>query len=227
MQRQAEEFPTRSQVWRGAALVTIAAALWVQRDPKSEDLVWEGEVYCVSDGQGGEGVVVFGDGRTVGGFFDHESDRSPIPDEREREYDWRPFFAGIPPDLLALVQREILPRMRFEYRGILTPIVTAAFWGRGDQLTGAEPWDAIFDNGGFLLETALLEPEEAIEACRANYAFSNAQVTALRSLFERRMASQDAVVSVAPAEGQLFRLGGEAAIEKSRALLAAVSIGLP
>lgn len=227
MPSQVEDFPTRTELWRGCILVTIAAGLWLPRHPQYQDKEWEGTTYQCDDGQGACGVVAFTAEGVAAAFFDHESDRSPFPDEWERDYDWRPFFAGIPPDLLELAEREVLPRMLFDYRRARAPIVTAAFWGHGEQLTGAEAWDAIFDNGGFLLEFELMEPEEAIDAYRVSHHLSLEQEGVLRSLFRRRLVSQDAAVRVTLAEERVFRLGSDEGIDKSRTLLAAVGIVLP
>src|SRR5579875_2729648 len=207
MQSGETAFPTRAQLWRGATLRTIVAAVWVQEDPQSRAVRWQDATYVRDDEQGTLGAVVFAGERVAGAFFDHESERSPFADEWRRDYDWRELVAGIPADLLALLEGQVLPFMVMEYRNRQTPVLTAALWGEGDRLTSNEAWADVFANGAFILDLEVLDPEEALVESIRDYEFSPQQGTVVQSLYERKIAAAGRPIEVLPDEQGVFRVG--------------------
>jgi hypothetical protein len=181
------------------------------------------------DGQGNEGAITFGKIGTVVVLFDHESDRSPFAfayGEDGTGYDIERFFRGMPAQLRKLAQDEALQFMLQDYQGG-KPGITAAMWGEGETITAAEPWDAIREHGGFLIEHALLDPTGAITDLQDNYALSDSQAQLLAALFERRLASEGQTISLTEGERAVLMAQGKADIQASRKLFELIHIILP
>src|SRR5262249_16741061 len=76
-------------------------------------------------------------------------------------------------------------------KGMEVPCVTSAFWSTdGWWLNSGEPWPVVMANGAErLLRPALSRVDVALEYLRNAYALSARQMTAILSLYERRMAA--------------------------------------
>ncbi|MGI8552105.1 MAG: hypothetical protein ACR2PL_15180 [Dehalococcoidia bacterium] len=226
MKRTQKGFPTRLRLWEGAILATVVQAIRQASSARRRyERRWEGRTYCLDDEQGGQGAVSFGGDGLVGAFFDHESPRSPwAPGGR---YPLDRLFAGIPASLFELAQRQIFPRLSTEYEGKQIPLVTAAFWSKDDSLTAAEPWSKVVEHNADLIRIEIMEQSVALVGWEKESGFSSAQSAFVRSLFDRRMASSEQPVVVGAWEREILIGEGDAGLEHSRELLAAVNIILP
>lgn len=233
-------FPPRLQLWRGVILSTIAEAVWCCGIDAYPDQAWVGPNYTVADQQSAVGTVTFQEDQVVGVFCDVHSPRDVT--QNAGQFDWRPYFVGIPPKLLALAEQHALRIQLSGYPGT----VTAVFWSDGEYLAAAEPWPSVYQHGAHVLRHALLDADSAMATWQAENHLSSAQLALVRALFERRMGSMELPVPVTGAErdtmiseGATHRIWLYAAVgiagqredavglEQSRKLLAGVGIVMP
>jgi hypothetical protein len=109
--------------------------------------------------------------------------------------------------------------------------ITAAMWADGERFTAAEPWADVFDNSGWACVTHLLPPEVALRKWWSGMWLPGSGERAAWSLYERRLASTDAVIAVEPWEWQAFVEAAEqvpdpARLANAACLLAGVGIAL-
>jgi hypothetical protein len=222
-------FPDRATLWRGVVLGTIAHAIWVAGGASLAVLQqWDGVNYTLNDVSGARGTVTFTPERVVAAFRDeHSLARAAPPLQGTGRYAAEYYFAGAPEAVVALAREEALQYLFDTYQGVDQPVVTAAFWSEGATLRAIEPWPAVVEHGAHLLRIQLLPTDEAVSAWEEDYELSRAQVTLLRTIFERRMATPDGVVALTPRDHRALAAAGEDGLEESRALLAAIGIALP
>jgi hypothetical protein len=183
-----DHFPTVRRLREGVILRTITQAIWQAPDPGlAYYLSWDRPTYIINDGSGNRAAIAFQDDAIVGVFFDHESERSPYGDDGD--YDWRRYFTGAPAHVPALAAEHALPYMLQDELVSPLPLITAACWSDGAELTGSESWPDVYTHGGHLVRIEILEPEEALAECQAEYEFTRAQADLLRALFQRKLAS--------------------------------------
>ena len=147
------------------------------------ELSWDGPNYSRQDSQGTYGTITFAEDGLVGVFRDEHSPRAPR--HSEAEYDLAQRLSGMPSDLVALAEREALQYVFDEYQGQVGPIITAAFWSTGDDVTAAEPWPTVVEHGAHLVRIEAMETEAAIVEWQQEYEWDAAEVTLLRSFFSR------------------------------------------
>ena len=218
--------PKRSQLWQGSLLATIAHSLYVVADPElSYELSWDGPNYSRQDSQGTRGTVTFAPDRLVAVFRDDHSSR--MPERADAPYNLDPYFTDMPEDLRALAHAEALQYVFDEYNSKIAPLITAAFWSRGDTLTAAEPWSQVLKHGAHLLDTELSEPEGAVSAWAEYYGLSDEQVDLLRALFRRKTTIPDEQITLDQPEYRILVSKGSEGLEECRELLLALGIVIP
>ena len=226
MTTQSGEFPTRTQLWRGAILNTIAHAVWFASKFRGYYVQWDGDTYVLDDAAGTRGAIVFGRQGLVGTFCSGESRRAPWL--TEEPYDLSQYFMGMPAALRTLADRA-LQYFIYDYRDAnhtKAPAATTAFWGEGEQLTAAETWPLVVEHGAFVLETEVMETDEAMQAMRQDLELSAAQTTLVYALYTRKIAAYEQTVVVRSWEREVLVAAGDAGIEQTRTLLADVGVVL-
>jgi hypothetical protein len=221
-------FPDRSALWRGVVMGTIAHAIWVAPNPSLAVLQqWDGRNYTVNDVASARGTITFAEDCMVAAFRDERSRHRAAPPRRGAgQYAAEYYFQGAPAEVLMLARNEALQYLFDDWQGGAEPVITAAFWSEGPMLTATEPWTAVLEHGAHLLQLQLLPPERGIPAWEQAYELSPEQRVLLGHLSERRLAQPDGVVAMTPAECQALTAVGDAGIEESRELLAAVGISV-
>ncbi|NJL33334.1 MAG: hypothetical protein HC893_05080 [Chloroflexaceae bacterium] len=220
-----ETFPTRSQLWSGVVLSTIAHAIWVFADPTlSYEKSWDGKNYSVQNSMGARGTITFSDEKVVGVFFDENSPRNPF--RLRSKYNLLDFFRGSHSELLDLAQNETLQYLLGEYNGELIPLITSAFWNEGEFLTAAEPWSDVILHGAHLIRTETLNTSDALTILQGDYEFSLPQVNLVQSLFDRKMKESHSATFVSSKELEILNADGNEGIIESCNLLAAIGIYL-
>lgn len=74
--------------------------------------------------------------------------------------------------------------------------ITAAMWADSGQFTAAEPSEAVYNNSLWTLCWYLLLREPALRQWQRRLDMTEAQVAAVRSVYLRRTAAEDAVISL-------------------------------
>jgi hypothetical protein len=219
-------FPERDRLWPGAVLGTIAHSFWVAANPDfANEQSWDKSNYSVQDSQGTRGTVTFAGDDVVAAFRDENSPRSPF--RSGLQYDLRAYFEGIPDGLYALAEKEALQYVLDEYEGKTVPVITAAFWGEGDRLTAAEPWKDVVANGAHLLNTQLMDPDEAMEEWVSAYELTGEQAGLMRSLFDRKTKDPQGTITLNDDEVAVLTAGGNDGETEARELLAGIGIDWP
>ena len=230
-------FPLSVRLWQGAVLATIANAIFRAVDDSFVGgRTWNGSHYWLNDDQGAFGVVGFRDSmalrdwRIVALLCDSNTDRSGW-EPGTHPPDWRPRLAGMPADLRAWAERDLLDYMRQvpleDGSGTLAPLITAAFWSDGDRLAANEPWSEVLKYGAHVLSTELMEFDEAVEELQGDYLLFPDQVELLVSLYERKMADPSTPVVVQREGLEVLFADGDRGLETTRDLLQAIGIILP
>lgn len=214
---------TTSQLWEGCILATVAHAIFIAQHPElAHEQSWDGLNYNIQDSQGALGTITFGDGGTVGAFFDSHSSRNPFTSGCAADLDER--FAGMPSALRALAEREALQYLLQDFQGNNVSLVTAAFWSEKTRLVAAEPWPDVISHGAHLIQVQLCPLHEAIVAWQSHYGFNATKLKLLRFVCERKMSAGKKPVALTDSEKEILREGGSQGLQLSRDLLAGVSI---
>lgn len=224
--KDSSRFPTYEQLWQGSLLATIAHAISIAKDPElAYEHSWHGSNYSLQNSMGVRGTIVFDGGDFVAVFFDAHSTRNPFRSEMSYNYDF--YFVGMPAALQPLSDSASMHILE-DYYGLIMPVVTAAFWGHGTDVTAVEPWLEVVRHGAHLVHTNVLPPTTAIAEWQENYELVPSQVALLGSLFGRRMTTEStAVVVLEPWEQDIMMAFGTEGIDQSRELLASIGIILP
>ncbi len=217
-------FPTRSRLWQGAILHTIAHAIWIMQHPLlADEVVWRGFNYEIDNSEGTRGIITFSDAGIVGVFRDNLSPRAPWSSKPD-SYDFTDFLKGIPTDLYNLMKQHALPYMHTFGPIIDSPVITAAFWGNGEALTASEPWSQVLENGANILDIELLDFDEALAVVEENYDFLPFQLATVKTLFKRKMAEPDSVITLSEQETNSLTEVSSEGFEESSELFLAIGI---
>lgn len=225
MREPQRAFPTRSELWWGAVIHTVAHAVFLAPDPSlANEVSWDGINYNRQDSQGACGTVTFAADGLVGVYFDAHSARSPY--RRARAYTVDPYFVGIPAPLLGLAHDEALRYVLADYYGRIVPVITAACWATGEGVTAVEPRADVLAHGAHLLWIESMETALALVALHEEYEFSGERVRSVRSVYERRRAVEGTIL-LTPEEHAALVSEGDAGLDESRTLLASVGVSIP
>ena len=221
-------FPTIWELLQGALLNTIAYAIWFAADSLlANEVGWNGKNYLRQDSMGTSGAIHFADSATaVGAFFAHDSAYSPFANPG-RGYDIERFLSGMPSKLHEIADTEVLPFLLQDYKGIVQPIITAAFWCSGASLTAAMPWSEIWAHGAQILKTELMPLDSVFEHLKANFELTSEQLALIEALFHKRRTELDSIIVLDDAEYRALVSQGNAGISETERLLNSINIRLP
>ncbi|HEY3963909.1 MAG TPA: hypothetical protein VGM05_05080 [Planctomycetaceae bacterium] len=212
-------FPAVEQLRRGIVLNFVAHSFWLTSHEPVFQMDWEDDT-CFEDNIQGEHLAVsFPEGGAVAVFYSTESSRNPFP-EGSAPYDQSWFFRSMPRRLEPARDRALAQMydLDFRCRNPSGAVITAAMWADGERFTAVEPWEDVYDNSGWALQTHLLPPEIALQEWWQGMGFPDALKWAAWSLYERRLASTAPVI---PAERREWQAFVEAARGNPRRAIAA------
>src|SRR5262249_25401844 len=182
--------------------------------------------------QGEYWAVAFTEGGAVAVFYSSESARNPFP-EGSPPYDQSRYFKGMPRRLNPAKERalSLMIDLDFQTGNPSRAAITAAMWADGERFTAAEPWADVYDHSLWACHTHLLPPEVALREWWRGTGLPGSGDRATWSLYERRLASTDAVIAVEPWEWQAFveaagQVPDPAKLAAAEYLLASVGIAL-
>jgi hypothetical protein len=172
----------------------------------------------VQDSAGSRGAIAFAGPRFVAVVFYADSDRNPF--RADVSYDLDNFFFGLPTDLQRLAHDEALQYVLQELDGIVTPIITSAFWGDGRNvyIGAAEPWSDVFAHGAMLFRRQLSPPDVAIQNWIDDYGLQVPETRLVRSLYDRKMNNPERLIELNESEARVIRniTRGTEGLEASR-----------
>lgn len=218
-------FPSTRTLWQGVVLGTIAQAIRVMGDTTFvHEQSWDVPNYSVQNSMGARGTITFTKNEVVGVFFDDDSPRNPF--SSKQQYSVLDFTRKMPSNIASLAQNEALQYVLEDLNGQREPVITAAFWSVGDQMTSFEPWDQVVANGAHIVEFQVLQPEEAFPKWQEEYRLSTAQAELMKALYKNRMSNPDDIIRLTSDEIHILQAEGIAGIEDTRELLKALRFEL-
>ncbi len=221
-------FPSVHRLWQGVILSTIAHAIWVAAYPLlSGEEGWDGPNYWLTNGSGAYATVTFAEQFMVAAFYDLHSTRSPTRLDASEPYDPGTYFASAPIEVWELAQRETLQYLHFDFAPQELPLVTAACWSEGEQMTAGEAWPEVVAHGAHLLDRQFLPAEQAIIAWQEIYQFADDQVRLLGELYWRKLHHSGSLTQLTRDEQYILFAYGDAGRDASAAILKAIGIAFP
>ncbi len=218
-------FPSTRTLWQGVVLGTIAQAIRVIGNTTFvHEQSWDVPNYSVQNSMGARGTITFRQNEVVGVFFDENSPRNPF--SSKQQYSVFDFTRKMPSNIASLAQDEALQYVLEDLNGQIAPVITAAFWNIGDQITSFEPWDQVVANGAHIVEFQVLQTEEAFPKWQEEYHLNTGQVKLMKALYERRMSSPNDIIRLTTDEIHILQSEGIAGIESARELLKALRFEL-
>jgi hypothetical protein len=225
-------FPTVEQLRHGIVLCCIAHSFWLAVHKPVFQMFCDDDTYFEDEIQGEYWAVAFTEGGAVAVFYSSESSRNPFP-EGSPPYDQSQYFKGMPRRLDPAKERALSLMIDLDWQtgNPSKAAITAAMWAAGERFTAAEPWTAVYDHSLWACYTHLLPPEVALREWWSGMDLPGSGERATWSIYERRLASTDAVIAVEPWEWQSFveAAGQEpepAKLAAAQELLASVGIAL-
>jgi len=198
-------FPTVTRLRQGITLGCIAHSFWlVAHEPVSEQF-WDGATYLDDQEQGERWAVSFCETGAVAVFYSTETPRNPFP-ERSPPYDQSRYFKGMPEHLVPAKKRALRYMIDLDWNlGGPNAVVTSAMWADGAQFTAIEPWDDVFDHSGWACWVQLLPPEIALKELWDGMDLPGDGASAIKTLYERRIASPEPMIVMEPWEWETYR----------------------
>lgn len=161
----------------------------------------------MTDSQGASGAISFGLDRSqfVALFFSQESPRSPFCDPTVID-DGLNLLRTVPLQLQALTAMA-LPLLTFDVDGVRKPLVSSLFWsGLVDGYSDScEPWELVYENGGFLIENELLSEQAGLAAWTKDMGLAEAEADLVADLYRRRLATMTDEVLLTDADVNQLR----------------------
>jgi len=107
--------------------------------------------------------------------------------------------------------------------------ITAAMWADTERFTANEPWQAVFHNSLWVCYRQLLPLDVAVIEWQEEFDLNDEGVAVLRSLYQRRSASMQAVIPVEPWEREVITRGqarDDPGLSAARDALGSIGIAL-
>ncbi|MGG0184515.1 hypothetical protein ABEY26_00475 [Bacillus rhizoplanae] len=201
----------RGELWKGCMLASIAHAINVAHYPEfAHEQSWDGFNYNVQDSSGTRGTITFHSNYLVAAFRDDNNERvSDYKDALE-------YFKDAPEELKELATDETLQYLLEDINGEAVPMITAAFWGTGEEIYSQEEFDEMIENGGFLLERQAMDIETAIDEWQEDAEMSDVQINLLKSIFHRKVENPSKVIVLTAEEIQMIESEDEEGLAESR-----------
>jgi hypothetical protein len=220
-------FPTVRQLRHGILLGCIADALYsVAHNVSYAGRSWDGDTYQDDNEQGELWAAAFTPAGAVAVFYSSESERNPFP-RGSPPYDQSLYFRGMPASLETAKERALSWMMNLDWTAGGPKVITSAMWADAEQFEATEPWEVVFRNSLWACHKQLLPLTVAIIEWRNEFDLNDEEAAVLRSLYERRVASNEATVSVTARDREvLTRNRDSAGTLAARDALAHVGIAL-
>lgn len=191
---------TREQIWRGSILASIAHAIMVAHFPEiANEHSWDGMNYSVQDSAGTRGTVTFHPQYCVAAFRNEQSNRMTTGETNAEKH-----FKGAPPPIIALAEVETLQYLLDNINGDVSPVITTAFWGVNHHIVTNDEYESMIENGGFILETHVLDLGAAIDAWVEYYGMNEKQIILMKSIYERKVSNPRDVIRLTDVEGNMI-----------------------
>jgi hypothetical protein len=158
--------------------------------------------YSTNNGSGTRGTITFEEEGLVAAFRDERCDRlflvSADPSACE-------LFAGAPMATTRLAGAEALQYLLDDVSGVAVPVISAAFWSEGDQISASLPWDRVVANGAQVLERQFLPEIKQWTAWQEYYDLVPQEIDLAQRLFAQRTGTHGEALVISEADMGLLR----------------------
>jgi hypothetical protein len=183
-----DEFPPKNFVFPGAALASIAHAIFITTAPfMAHEQSWDGLNYNVQNNEGSRGTISFGDdkSRFVAVFYWEGSDLDPIAKGGSVDDNTARILQGLPNNLQSLSEKALQYVLQ-DIGGKAIPVITSAFWSDPDssKIFGNKPWPEILKQGAKLVQFQTLKTEVAMARWTEEFELPSEQVALTNDIFE-------------------------------------------
>lgn len=173
---------TRTQLWQGCILASVAHAVMVRKFPELNfEHSWDGFNYSMNDGMGCRGTITFATDYTVAAFRDDKLRPQPPED----------FLDAKNTELIRIADNEALQYLLDDADGETKPVITSAFWGKNEALFAAFDADYLFSRGAALIRHQICSPEDAMAYWTEYYEMEQNEITLTRKLFCKKCNAPD------------------------------------
>lgn len=204
---------TPVKLYHGCILAAIVHAVVVGEYPELDyEHSWDGINYSMNDGQGCRATITFHPKYIVAVFQNMER----VQERKECAV----YFQGAPKEIMEIAQKEALQYVLEEVNGRIQPVITGAFWGDWENLYSCQAWDGLMEAGGFLLETQLMDYQNALREWDAYYGLNNEQFALIDRLYKKKTEHNEEPIRLS--EKEKNDLYGD--IEKCRESLREINI---
>lgn len=205
-----------TDLYHGCLFAAIVHAIMVGEYPElNYEHSWDGFNYSMNNSQGCRGTVTFHPQYIAAVFQDNSK---IIPDKDAYDY-----LYDMPDNILRVAESEALQYVLENMDGEIKPVITSAFWGTWEELTGSQGWDDIWENGAHILENQLLPRQQSLTRWDDYYGLTSGQMELAESLLDRKIKSAGGSIILTPAEAK--HLYGD--IEECAVSLQELDIFLP
>ena len=176
---------SKDQLFKGCILASIAHAIMVAHYPElSNEHSWDGMNYSLQDNRGIRGTITFADNFCIAAFRNDQSERLDSDNlKNATEY----FFSGAPKEVINLAKKETFQYLLDNINGKIMPLITAGFWGIGEQLFTKDAYEEMIKNGCSIIETQVLPKSQGINTWKRYYDMTEKQIKLLVYLYDRKI----------------------------------------
>lgn len=205
-----------TDLYYGCLFAAVIHAIMVGEYPElNYEHSWDGFNYSMNNSQGCVGTVTFHPQYIAAVFRDNSK---IIPGKSAYDY-----LYDIPGTIMQVAESETLQYVLEDVGGEAKPVITAAFWGTWEELTGSQAWDEIWENGAHILENQLLPHRQSLTQWDDYYGMTSGQMKLAESLLDRKLKSAGKAVFLTTDE--VKNIYGD--IEESAISLQELGIFLP
>ena len=198
------------QLHDGCILASIAHAIMVAHYPiLSNEHSWDGFNYNVQNSAGMRGTVTFYDCYCVAAFRNEKSDR--VGSKTAIDY-----FTDAPQSVIKLATNETLQYLLDDINGTVMPVITTAFWGKGNDLFTKDSFSNLLKYGGELLLKQTMDFDIAISKWVDNYEISSNQVELLKSIYARKTANPHDIIVLTKNEIEMIGTNDQEGLKESQ-----------
>lgn len=213
----AEQGWSYKELRQGCILVSIAHAIFIADAPElAHEISWDGINYNMNNSQGSRGTITFYPDFFVAGFRDDDLSADSL---HAKDY-----FNQAPEKVLQLAEQETLQYLLDDVDGETVPVITTAVWGDKKQSFSCHSFDAMLENGGYLLEIQSMHPTSAFEASEDEYEFTGKQLELLKKLFHLKIEKPNETITLSQSDRDAIGARNQEGINESKISFAEIGI---
>lgn len=197
---------TKNQLWEGCIYASIVHSIMSAHYPYvSHERSWDG-INCSLPGA----TITFHPSACVAAFRTYDSERINAHIKAED------YFQGAPKEIIDLAKNEALQYLLEEVEGEVVPLITTAIWEEDGVFKSLDTQSSFMEHGGEIIETHLLDINEAKEIWQEEYEMEEEHCELVLSLFKRKIANPSEKIILTADEIKIIGVDDEFGIQESK-----------